>query len=160
MMDFKILFISILLLLSVGIATAADYTNIIPPSDNVYINTSYKLADSSYTPFAIFIFIAAAGLYLMLFSFLATMEQNADVFAYLAVPLIGLATWQSTGLDVITGSGTASQAGNYILLENHTIYSIPGVTIILLILFVISILNIYRLVVMNRPEEEYTDSVY
>jgi hypothetical protein len=159
-MNYKGLFILIICILLIGITTAADFqTNM---NDNTYYNVSYKAATGNFTPFSIWIFVAAAGFYLMLISFLATPEQNSDIFAYLAVPLLGLASWQSLALDVITGSGVASQQGSYALLEQHTIYSITGITIIFIIFFIISILNVYRVVILNKDpnEVEYNDSTY
>jgi hypothetical protein len=159
-MNYKGLFILIICILLIGITTAADFQNNM--NDNTYYNVSYKAATGNFTPFSIWIFVAAAGFYLMLISFLATSEQNSDIFAYLAVPALGLASWQSLALDVITGSGVASQQGSYALLEQHTIYSITGITIIFIIFFIISILNVYRVIMLNKdPNEiEYTDSTY
>jgi hypothetical protein len=161
-MNYKSLFILVSILFLIGITTASDFQAPMNPSDNTYYNVSYKSASGSFTPFAIWIFVAAAGFYLMLISFLATSQQNSDIFAYLAVPTIGLATWQSLALDVITGSGVTSQSGSYVLLEQHTIYSIPGLSVIFIILFVVSLLNVYRVVMLNKDPNEvvYEDSEY
>lgn len=159
-MNFKSLLILVSIIFLIGIASAADFQANMP--NNTYYNVSYTAASGNFTPFSIWIFVAAAGFYLMLISFLATSEQNNDIFAYLAVPTLGLATWQSLALDVITGSGVTSQTGSYVLLEQHTIYSITGLTIIFLILFIVSLLNVYRVIMMNRDpnEVEYEDSPY
>jgi len=161
-MEFKIILSLVILFALVGIAAAADFQAPINTTDNTYYNVSYKTASGSFTPFSIWIFVAAAGFYLMLISFLTTQEQNSDMFAYLAVPILALSAWQSAALDVITGSGVTSQAGKYVLLEQHTIYSITGVTIIFIILFVVSLLNIYRVLLLNRDKNEtvYEDSEY
>lgn len=161
-MNYKVILVLISVLFLIGVTTAADFQDTMNPSDNTYYNVSYKTASGNFTPFAIWIFVAAAGFYLMLISFLATTEQNSDIFAYLAVPAIGLATWQSLALDVITGSGVTSQAGSFVLLEQHTIYNITGLTIIFVILFIVSLLNVYRVVMLNKDpnEVEYEDSKY
>lgn len=160
-MNYKILIVLSFLVLLIGPVLAADYQTAINSSTNTYINVSYRVADSNSTPFFIWIFVACIGFYLMLFSFLASSEQNNDIFAYLAVPALLLATYQSLKLDVITSSGVTSQAGNLFSSEQHTIYSITGVTIIFVILFIVSLLNVYRVVMLNRgdsDETEYVDS--
>jgi hypothetical protein len=159
-MNYKIIIVSILLLTMVGITMAADFQSPINSTDNTYYNVSYKLGNASFTPFSVWVFVAAAGFYLMLFSFLAKPEQNNDIFGYLAVPALALAAYQSLALDFITGSGVTAHNGNYVLLEQHTIYSITGVTVIFIILFIISILNVYRLIILNKntDETEYEDS--
>jgi hypothetical protein len=159
-MNYKGLFILISFIFLIGISTAADFQNTM--NDNTYYNVSYKSATGNFTPFSIWIFVAAAGFYLMLISFLATSEQNSDIYAYLAVPFLALSSWQSLALDVITGSGVASQQGSYALLEQHTIYSITGITVLFVILFIVSILNVYRVIILNKdPNEiEYNDSSY
>jgi hypothetical protein len=156
-MNFKFLLLLIGIISIIGIVSA-DFQAPMNTSDNTYYNVSYKAGNSNFTPFSVWVFVAAAGFYLMLFSFLARPEQNNDIFAYLAVPALGLAAWQSLALDFITGSGVTSQNGNYVMLEQHTIYSITGVTIIFIILFIISLLNIYRIVMLTKSEPEYEDS--
>jgi len=161
-MNYKIFVVLLLFVSMIGITTAADFQSPMNGSDSTYYNVSYKQANGNFTPFSVWIFVACAGFYLMLISFLAKAEQNADIFAYLAVPALGLAAYQSLSLDVITGSGVTSQAGKYVLMENHTIYSITGVTIIFVILFIVSLLNVYRVVMLNRDPNEvvYEDSPY
>jgi hypothetical protein len=159
-MKFKFLLIAIFLISLIGISAGADFQAPMNTSDAAFYNVSYTAASGNFTPFSVWIFVAAAGFYLMLISFLAKPEQNADIFAYLAVPILGLASWQSLALDVITGSGVTSQAGKYVLMEQHTIYSITGVTIIFIILFIVSILNVYRVVMLGKDPNEavYEDS--
>lgn len=160
-MNYKIILVLLLFISMIGITTAVDFQSPMNGSDNTYYNVSYKAANGSFTPFSVWIFVACAGFYLLLISFLAKPEQNADIFGYLSVPALGLAAWQSLALDVITGSGVTSQSGKYVLMENHTIYSITGVTVIFIILFVVSLLNVYRLIMLNRDtsdDETYTDS--
>jgi hypothetical protein len=159
-MNYKIILVLVSILFLIGLSTAADFQ--VSMDENTYYNVSYKAAAGNFTPFAIWIFVAAAGFYLLLISFLTTQEQNSDIFAYLAVPTIGLAAYQSLALDVITGSGVTSQQGVFVLLEQHTIYSVTAVTIIFIILFVISLLNVYRVVMLNKDpnEVEYRDSEY
>lgn len=160
----KLLYTSVFLILvfalNITFVSAADFQE--PMGDNTYYNVSYKMASNNATPFSVWIFIAAAGFYLLLFSFLASPEQNNDIFAYLSVPILGLATWQSLSLDVITGSGVTSQSGNFVMMEQHTIYAIPGITIIFVICFIISLLNIYRVNILNKDPNEivYEDSKY
>jgi len=155
-MNYKIILVLLLFISMIGITAAADFQAPMNTSDSTYYNVSYKAASGSFTPFSVWIFVACAGFYLMLISFLAKPEQNADIFAYLAVPVLGLASWQSVALDVITGSGVTSQSGKYVLMENHTIYSITGVTIIFIILFIVSLLNVYRVIMLNRDPNEVT----
>jgi hypothetical protein len=159
-MNYKIILILVFLISLIGISAGADFQAPMNTSDATYYNVSYTSASGNFTPFSIWIFVAAAGVYMMLISFLAKPEQNADIFAYLSVPVIGLAAWQSLALDVITGSGVTSQAGKYVLMEQHTIYSITGVTIIFIILFIVSILNVYRVVMLGKDPNEavYEDS--
>jgi hypothetical protein len=157
-MDYKILLVLLFLVSMIGISTGADFQS--PMQNNTYYNVSYTQPSGSFIPLSIWIFIAGAGFYLLLISFLATGNQNSDIFGYLAVPVIGLATWLSTGLDIITGSGVTSQGGSFVMMEQHTIYNVPGLTIVFIVLFIVSILNIYRLIVINRDPDatEYEDS--
>lgn len=159
-MNFRIIIISILMLFMIGTVMAGEFQAPMNESDSTFYNVSYKMASSGATPFIVWLIVAAAGFYLMLISFIT--QQNSDIFAYLAVPALGLASYQSMALDVITGSGVTSQSGKYVMMEQHTIYSITGVTIIFVILFIISLLNVYRVVMMNKdPNEiEYEDSPY
>lgn len=159
-MNYKIVLLSIICLIClIGPVMAADYQIPVNSSTNTYINVSYKLANTTATPFFIWIFVAAAGLYMMVISFIT--RKNDDIFAYLATPLLGLATYQSLTLDVITSSGVTSQAGSLFSSEVHTLYSITGLTIIFVILFIVSLINIYRVIMLNRSESdepEYRDS--
>lgn len=160
-MNFKIFFVLILLIAMIGITSAADYTNTVNSSQNVYTNKSYTMSDNSSTPFVLFILTACFGFYLLVFSIIATAEQNSDIFGYIAVPALGLATWMSRAIDVITSGGTVSTSSGIVTLESHTIYSNASITVIFIILFIISLLNVYRVIVISRgavDEDEYTDS--
>jgi hypothetical protein len=151
--------LSIVFLLAIVGIVSAEFQQPANDSDNLYYNVSFSKSNGNFTPFSVFVLIAAAGFYLLLFSFVAKPEQNNDIMGYLAVPALGLATYQSLALDVVTGSGIASHAGNYVMMEQHTIYNITGITVIFVILFVVSLLNVVRLVLMNRGESEETEYV-
>jgi hypothetical protein len=157
-MKLSIILSIIFLLAMVGIVSA-DFQQPINTSDNAYYNVSYTKATGGFTPFSVFVLVAAAGFYLLLFSLVGKPEHNNDIIGYLAVPALGLATWQSLSIDVITGSGIASQAGNYVMMEQHTVYNMTSVTVIFVILFVVSILNVIRLILMSRGESEETEYV-
>jgi len=159
-MNLKIVIISILLLALIGISSAADYTSAINSSQNVYTNKSYQMNDNSSTPIVLFILLACSGFYLLIFSIIADPGQGSDIFGYVAVPILGLAAWTSRALDVITSGGTVNTASGIVVLESHTIYSNPAITIIFIILLIISLLNVYRVIVISRgvDEDAYTDS--
>jgi hypothetical protein len=157
-MDYRIILVLLFLISLIGISAGADFQQ--PMQNNTYYNVSYVQPAGGFIPMSIWLFIAGAGFYLLLISFLATPGQNSDIFAFLSTPVLGLATWLSTSLDIVTGSGVTSQAGSFVMMEQHTIYNVPGLTIIFIVLFIVSILNIYRVVVMNRDPDatEYEDS--
>jgi len=159
-MNYKIVIISILLLALIGISSAADYTSTINSSQNVYTNKSYTMNDNSSTPIVLWILISCCGFYLLIFSIIAQENQGADIFGYLAVPILGLAAWTSRALDTVTSGGTVNTASGIVVLESHTIYSNAAITWIFIILFLISLLNTYRLIVISRgvDEDAYTDS--
>jgi len=160
MMKFRILLFAILILALIGISSAADYTNTINSSQNVYTNKSYQMSDNASTPIVIFILIAASGFYLLLFSIISDSSQGSDIFGLLSVPILGAATWTSRALDVITSGGSLSTSSGIVVLESHTIYSNPVLTVIFFIIFVVSLLNTYRIFVIARGSDpdEYTDS--
>ena len=159
-MNFKIVFFSILILTMIGIASAADYSGAMNSSQNVYTNKSYQMSDNSSTPIVLWILLACAGFYLLIFSIISDQGQGSDIFGYLAVPILALAAWSSRALDVITSGGVTTSNGNIVVLESHTIYSNPSLTIIFIILFLISLLNVYRVIVISRGSnpDEYIDS--
>ena len=159
-MNLKIVIVLILFLAMIGVATAADYLGDINSSTNVYTNRSYQMNTNSALPVVLFILVSCCGFYTLVFSVIASESQGMDLFGYVAVPLLGFAAYSSRAIDVITGSGVVVTQSGVVSLENHTIYSNPAITIIFIILFIISLLNVYRVIVISRgvDEDAYTDS--
>lgn len=147
----KILIVSAIFCL-IGIpAVSADtlnFTRIIPSSDLTIINQSFAYNGSPHTPLPFFLLMFLTGLAFLGLSVYLKPEQCNDLFAYIAPVPLFFSAIMSLGIDVHTSSGISTiMSGTltkYVLIENHTIYSIFLLTVFIAILIIISIANIVR----------------
>lgn len=139
----------------------------------VHYNMSFSRDDNASTPFALWLFMAVLGLTLLIASFVLTTEQGSELISLIApYPLLATA-WQSLAIDTMNGFGVSSQVewigvytankgstpniNEYILLENHVIHSEVLLAVFFLILFIVSLLNIYRLYLKAKTIEDDGD---
>ena len=151
----RYLLLLLVIALVLPLASATNYTPIFDTTTStVHVNQSYKLSDSNSTPwwmwggFVILAFVCMFG------SFVLSQKQRADLFGYIAPLPFLISALMCTGLsgvEMVTGYGVASSILNcepiisvYVLLENHTIYINNMVAIFLFIMFVVSLINCYR----------------
>lgn len=114
------------------------------------VNVTYTQAASNATPLYLVLFIATLGIALLLLSFLLRMNQGADVVAVVAPFPLFVSAWQFLSIDVVSGYGIVSTT----VYESHTWYTMYPEAIVMFVLFGISLLNIYRIVMQIKPREE------
>lgn len=120
-------------------------------------NVTYTYSKDNATPLNVALFVAAIGITALLGSLLLSREVSGVIMAIIApFPLI-VAAWQFMSIDIVTSYGSSAISTTYALMENHTIYTIYPVSIIMLVLFGISVLNIYRIIMAARPDREDED---
>lgn len=163
-----------------GFSPVIEYNNTelvygLQSTDFVHYNMSFTRDDNGSTPFILWLFVAVIGLALLIASFVLTTGQGAELIALIAPYPLLVTAWQSLAIDMITGFGVTSQVewvGNgsilfqkdampnineYVLLENHVIYSEVLLAVFFLILFIVSLLNIYRLYLKAKTIEDDGD---
>jgi hypothetical protein len=150
----KLPIILFLLLLVTPALANPDFTPII--NDPAHYNISYSLATSSATPFPLWLFVAMLGLTLLFASFVLKLEQGNDVCALIAPLPILITAWQSLSIDIAGGAGVAALSNGtntWVLMENHIIYSPVILAVFFGLLFIISLLNIYRIYLTSKTVE-------
>lgn len=120
-------------------------------------NITYTQSENNATPLNVALLVAIIGMGALLGSLIFFREVSGVILAIIApFPLI-VAAWQFMTIDVVTSYGAAAISTTYELMENHTIYTIYPVSIIMMVMFGISVLNIYRIVMASRVESEEED---
>ena len=143
-------------------AAAGNFTKTIDFPEKARYNQSYMIGTSNATPFEEWLFITLLGLsFLVLSLFASTKHENNQIDALLAalavVPImIGAVT--STSIDIVTGYGAvaalyAEFTPVYTLMENHTIHHFDLTGIFLWILWLVSVLNLIRILLNHRRYE-------
>ena len=140
-------------------------------SNVAHYNVSYSLASNSATPFVFWLFMAVLGLILLFASFILKTEQGNDICAIMAPFPILITAWQSLSIDVIGGYGVAGILANdtvtkssvdvmrtWVLMENHIIYSEVLISLFYGLLFIVSLLNIYRIWLNNKVIDSSEDT--
>ena len=156
--------ILVLLALLLCVCPAMATFNITFTSDDlVTANVSYIPAQGSATPLPIAAGVAILGIVLLVISIVYRPENGADILSILSVPPLLVSAIQFLSIDIVTGFGVTSQqicdpviyeSTRFVLMENHTIYQMYYVTTILIIFLVISVLNIYRVLMMEKLTAE------
>jgi hypothetical protein len=85
----------------------------------------------------------------MFASFILTPKQRADLFGYISPLPFLISTLSCTGLSGIETHGASGMIGTstvneYIILENHIIYINDLLAMFLFIMFIISVVNCFR----------------
>jgi len=159
----KLYFLILLALLITPVMANPYYTPVIPATgtDTTYYNVSYMLAQNSSTPFAFWLFMALLGLTLLFASFVLKEAQGNDICAIMAPFPILITAWQSLSVDIAGGAGVAAIGGDvtntWVLLENHIIYSQLLISLFFALLFIVSLLNIYRVWLNGKIIESSED---
>jgi hypothetical protein len=134
--------------------------------DFVVVNTTYINSQGLATPLPVAAGVAILGIILLILSIIYKPENGADIMSILSVPPLLISAWQFMSIDVVTAFGVTSQPMSsqiyketlkFALMENHTIYSLYPVSILLVILLVIAILNVYRVLMITRLEMKGPD---
>jgi len=147
----------------------------LPSAEYVHYNISFVRDDNVSTPFIFWLFMAVTGLALLIASFILTPERGSELVALIApYPLLATA-WQSLAIDTMNGYGVTSNTvwigdgspisqtdiipniNEYVLLENHVIHTEVLLAILFLILFITSLLNIYRLYLNSKTIKRDND---
>jgi len=160
------LFLVLLLLIIVQPSMAFQYNITFGRDDIATANVSYINSQSGATPLPIAAGVAIIGIVLLAVSIIMRPDSGADIFSVLSIPPLLISMWQFLNIDIVTSFGVTSQpvcdvslveTGRYVLMENHTIYPSWPVSILLFIFFVISILNVYRVMSMLKTREGASD---
>lgn len=151
---------AVLAILMVSVVSATFSTEFIN-NETVYYNVSYSTAQPNATPIALPIVFAIIGGGLILLSFMLRSDQGSAVLAIVAVPAILISGWKFLNIDIVTGYGAmglTSATGDYTfaIMESHTIYQMYPEAIFMLVLFGISLLNVYRVIFapISKSEED------
>lgn len=167
-------FLLFLLILSAAILPAATSAATMGKNftygETVIVNTTYEYYGTNATPDWVWILTLAIGLVLTFFSFLIKPEEsNASADALVVFAAVGslfllAGTIQSLTIDSITSSGlagltnTSITAATIILMEKHTLYS-NVMTVPLVIVWVLSVFNLYRVYMLRSTIIKDSDFV-
>lgn len=156
----------VLTLLTIAILlspVSASFSAAFSPNDTVHYNVSYANAPANAVPIALPIFLAILGIVFLLLSFAIQPSQGQDVIAWMTpIPLL-ISAWRFLNIDIVTGYGTTiaeTTTTNFTssLLESHMIYAMYPESVFIFILFIISLLNIYRVTASPRfDNSEYEE---
>lgn len=159
----KISLLLLVLLLLPCAVSAITYTNgsftpifdLGPLDDQVHYNQTYVVDTTGYTPLPLWLFLASLSITLFVVSY----RWNDDMLSLMSILVSFITAWTSRTIDIINGYGVTAQqevaTGNTIVLEwvymeMHQIYHIEAITLLFAIVFIVSILNSYRIYLLNR----------
>lgn len=156
----KLLLVFLILLLLLPIVQANISTNgtylrgFDNDSSQVRINTSISFNNYPATNWVIWIISGFLGLSLFLLSLRTAQTKSGieinTVISVLAWIPIAFCGYASFAVDRMSSYGVTSQAGEYVLLENHIIYSFPVIGIVMFVFLVVAIINTIRLIALNK----------
>ena len=135
-----------------------NFTPVFNSDDFAHYNVSYQLNATQSTPWWIWLFFVATGFGCLFASFILKPSQRNDYFAYIApLPILisALIATGFSGIEVVTGYGAGSevavvkasgeiQAHEYVMMTGHTIYVNDVLAMFLGIMFIIALLNCFR----------------
>jgi hypothetical protein len=153
----SVLCLLILVLSSLPAIVSADenYTNYFNLNNTqVRINTTVSFYNYEATNWVIWIISGFLGLGLFLLSLRTAQTKSGieinTVISVLAWIPIAFCGYASFAVDRMSSYGVTSQASEYVLLENHIIYSFPVIGIIMFVFLVVAIINTIRLIALNK----------
>jgi len=156
----KLLLVFLILLLLLPIVQANISTNgtfqqgFTNDSSQVRINTSTSFYNYPATNLVIWIISGFLGLGLFLLSLRTAQTKSGieinTVISVLAWIPIAFCGYASFAVDRMSSYGVTSQQGEYVLLENHIIYSFPVIGIVMFVFLVVAIVNTLRLIALNK----------
>lgn len=161
-----LLLVALLLCISPIAATNANFSVVFGPDDLATANVTYINSQGLATPLPVAAGVAILGIIMLVLSIMYKPENGADILSILSVPPLLISAWQFLSIDIVTGYGVTSQAicdmaipesARFVLMENHTIYALYPVSILLIVLFVIAILNVYRVLMITRLDMKGPD---
>ena len=141
-----------------------NFTPIINTSvETVHYNVSYMYAQNqaqwTVSPWLLALCIIIGIVFLFL-SGMLPLSVGSDLSAAIAHLFIFLAAAGAWSVDNISSYGVTSQGQEWVLLEGHTIYSYAFLGVVMAILWIVSWLNIYRLIMdYKRITEQETPKV-
>lgn len=144
-----------LILLLVPFVSAAEFSNIVSPADDVYYNVSRVANPVSAVPLEDVIWLASLGIILLVLSFFARPDQCNDIIAVMAIFPLGVASWRFLTIDFmsygVAGVADAKiQNRVFMLMEQHSSTALYHEAMICGIFFVIAIINAFRIILLNR----------
>jgi hypothetical protein len=104
------------------------------------MNVTYSAGVPNSVPIEIILFIAVIGIALLILSVIIR-NDIGDIFAILSPIVFLISAWQFLVVDVISDYG---------IIHSHTVYSMYPESVFMLILFGISVLNIYRIMTASN----------
>ena len=120
----------------------------------VRINTTTSYYNYPATNWVIWIIYGLLGLGLFLLSLRTPGTKSGieiniiiSVLAWMPIAFCGYASF---AVDRMSSYGVTSQASEYVLLENHIIYSFPVVGILMFVFLVVAIINTVRLIAIHK----------
>jgi len=139
---------------SANISTNGTYSQKFNDSSQVRINTSTSFYNYPATNWVIWIISGFLGLGLFLLSLRTSQTKSGieinTVISVLAWIPIAFCGYASFAVDRLSSYGVTSQSGEYVLLENHIIYSFPVIGILMFVFMVVAIINTVRLITINK----------
>lgn len=119
-----------------------------PPSPPANNTAGYTNGAPNAVPLAIVIFIAIVGGLCLAIAVFVRPESGGDVFAVIAPFPLLISAWQFLFVDIISDGPPVS----------HTIYAMYPEAAIMLVVFGISILNAYRVIMLTRNNSSNEDN--
>ena len=149
-----LIFLLLLPIVQANISTNGTYSQSFNDTSQVRINTSTSFYTYPATNWVIWIISGFLGLGLFLLSLRTAQTKSGieinTVISVLAWIPIAFCGYASFAVDRMSSYGVTSQAGEYVLLENHIIYSFPVIGIVMFVFLVVAIINTVRLITLNK----------
>jgi hypothetical protein len=138
-----------------GDCALGNYTRIFGQESAVRFNQSYSLDDGTSTPWEIWLASGIIGFILFLLSLVWPLRSKQDIETDIIISVlvwgpIAFCAYASFAVDQIASWGVSSQAGMYVLIENHILQSNTVAGILMFVFLVVAIMNTIRIITIHR----------
>ena len=128
-----------------------------PANQSIVINQSYTFANGGGTPDIVWVVLALAAFAFLVLAFYYRLRDETGavntsrvMYSLLGTVVAGAAAWASLVIDVINGTSTATIANFTVSISQHTLYEMPGVAVLFVLVGLVCLANlVYTLV---QPE--------
>jgi hypothetical protein len=140
--------------------SAGGTTQILNANTSGYYNLSVNIHEDAYIPWDIWFCVACLGVVLLVLSILTKPEQGNDILGIMAVLPLAWASWGAlqivfihSGVFAVNDPIITNQT-NVFMMTQYDIYHEVGLALIFLAFTIIALVNLYRILVLNRTRDK------